>query len=129
MSVTVTDVRYQLWQTGTNALLDPAITDYITKANTQALLLESRLSGTTLDAVVLELVLVMAYTFLREPELARLKQDRANELIDIARSGYNSTQGSTDTVDTYPTKTIGRISNDLLRDLPGSYDTHNRKPI
>ena len=76
----------------------------------------------------MELVLEKAYTYFRMPEMATLKHKAAMDLISMATASYSQSGSMVDTVDTYPTKTIGRISNDLLRDLPGSYDTHNRRP-
>lgn len=128
MSITVAEVQNQLWQEGNDAATSALITDWIVKADKQAKQYESRLTGDTLDLVVLDLTLAIAYTFLRLPDMAKIKTDSAMSLIENARAGYNSTGSMTDTVDSYPTKTIGRISNDLLRDLPGSYDTHNRTP-
>lgn len=128
MSITVADIQNQLWQEGKDAATSTEITDWIAKSTTQALLIESRLSGNDLDMVVLELTLATAYTFLRMDVLAKLKQDRVNLLIENARAGYNSIGSMTDNVDTFPTKTIGRVSNELLRDMPGSYDTRNRYP-
>jgi hypothetical protein len=128
MSVTLADVKKQLMIMNADDMPDANITDYITKSGVLALQFESRLSGDTLDAVVMELVLEKAYTYFRMPEMATLKHNAAMDLISMATASYSQAGSMVDTVDTYPTKTIGRISNDLLRDLPGSYDTHNRRP-
>lgn len=128
MSVTLADVKKQLMIMNADDMPDANITDYITKSGVLALQFESRLSGDTLDAVVMELVLEKAYTYFRMPEMATLKHNAAMDLISMATASYSQSGSMVDTVDTYPTKTIGRISNDLLRDLPGSYDTHNRRP-
>lgn len=128
MSVTLADVKKQLMIMNADDMPDANITDYITKSGVLALQFESRLSGDTLDAVVMELVLEKAYTYFRMPEMATLKHKAAMDLISMATASYSQAGSMVDTVDTYPTKTIGRISNDLLRDLPGSYDTHNRRP-
>ena len=128
MSVTLADVKKQLMIMNADDMPDANITDYITKSGVLALQYESRLTGDTLDAVVMELVLEKAYTYFRMPEMATLKHNAAMDLISMATASYSQSGSMVDTVDTYPTKTIGRISNDLLRDLPGSYDTHNRRP-
>jgi len=128
MSVTLADVKYQLMILNAGDLPDANINDYIAKSGVLALLYESRLTGDMLDAVVMELVLEKAYCYFRMPELAKVKHDAAMDLISNATASYSIAGSMTDSVDTYPTKTIGRISNDLLRDLPGSYDTHNRTP-
>lgn len=128
MSVTLADVKKQLMIMNADDMPDANIADYITKSGVLALQFESRLSGDTLDAVVMELVLEKAYTYFRMPEMATLKHNAAMDLISMATASYSQAGSMVDTVDTYPTKTIGRISNDLLRDLPGSYDTHNRRP-
>lgn len=128
MSVTLADVKKQLMIMNADDMPDANITDYITKSGVLALQFESRLSGDTLDAVVMELVLEKAYTYFRMPEMATLKHNAAMDLISMATASYSQAGSMVDTVDTYPTKTIGRISNDLLRDLPGSYDTRNRRP-
>lgn len=128
MSVTLADVKYQLMILATGSLPDANITDFIAKSETLAKLFESRLTGDLLDAVVMEFVLEKAYTYFRTPELASVKHKAAMDLISVATVSYSSSGSMSDTVDTYPTKTIGRISNDLLKDLPGSNDTHNRTP-